>query len=131
MKYTKSIKDDRVFRYLYRKGASVAAPTVVVYYRKNRQPVNQLGLTAAKKIGNAVQRNRARRLMREAYRMLEPTLAGKYDIVLVARSKTPFVLMDEVKSDLVRAFSKAGIIAENRDSNEIKPDSSQNGNCAD
>ncbi|MBO4391896.1 MAG: ribonuclease P protein component [Clostridia bacterium] len=131
MKYTKSIKDDRVFRYLYRKGTSVAAPTVVVYCRKNRQPVNQLGLTAAKKIGNAVQRNRARRLMREAYRMLEPTLAGKYDIVLVARSKTPFVLMDEVKSDLVRAFSKAGIIAENRDSNEIKPDSSQNGNCAD
>ena len=74
MKYTKSIKDDRVFRYLYRKGASVATPTVVVYYRKNRQSINQLGLTTAKKIGNAVQRNRARRVMREAYRLLEEKL---------------------------------------------------------
>ena len=111
MKYTKSIKDDRVFRQLYKKGKSLAFPTVVVYYRKNRQSVNQLGLTTTKKIGKAVARNRARRLMREAYRLLENDIAKGYDIILVARSKTPFVLMDEVKNDLTRAFTKAGMIA--------------------
>lgn len=111
MKYTKSIKDDRVFRQLYKKGTSLAFPSVVVYYRKNRQSVNQLGLTTTKKIGKAVQRNRARRVIREAYRLLEPMMNRGYDIVLVARSKTPFVLMDEVKTDLTRAFTKAGLIA--------------------
>jgi ribonuclease P protein component len=125
MKYTKSIKDDRVFRYLYRKGASVATPTVVVYYRKNRQSINQLGLTTAKKIGNAVQRNRARRVMREAYRLLEEKLEKNCDIVLVARSKTPFVLMDEVKGDMLRAFEKAGIIAEKQEKNENQSDPCQ------
>ena len=54
MKYTKSIKDDRVFRQLYKKGSSCAFPTVVVYYRRNRRSVNQLGLTTTKKIGKAV-----------------------------------------------------------------------------
>lgn len=106
-------------------------PTVVVYYRKNKQSVNQLGLTTAKKIGNAVHRNRARRLMREAYRLLEPDLAGYYDIVLVARTKTPFVLMDEVKRDLVRAFEKAGIIARNQEQNETEADPCQSGCRAD
>ena len=119
MKYTKSIKDDRVFRQLYKKGKSLAFPTVVVYYRKNRQSVNQLGLTTTKKIGKAVQRNRARRIIREAYRLLEPTLIRGYDIVIVARSKTPFVLMDEVKSDLTRAFIKSGMIAGEQDNENI------------
>lgn len=118
MKYTKSIKDDRVFRYLYRKGASMAAPSVVLYYRRNRQSYNQLGLTTTKKIGKAVQRNRARRVMREAYRLLEPGLVQGYDIILVARSKTPFVLMDEVKNDLSRLLSKAGMIAGEQEKNE-------------
>jgi RNase P protein component len=49
--------------------------------------------------------------MREAYRLLECDIAKGYDIVIVARSKTPFVLMDEVKTDLTRAFTKAGMIA--------------------
>ena len=85
----------------------MAAPSVVLYYRRNRQSYNQLGLTTTKKIGKAVQRNRARRVMREAYRLLEPGLVQGYDIILVARSKTPFVLMAEVKNDLSRLLSKA------------------------
>ena len=131
MKNTKSIRDDRVFRYLYRKGASVATSTVVVYCRKNRQSVNHLGLTTAKKIGNAVQRNRAKRVMREAYRLLEHKLTTNCDIVLVARSKTPFAPMDEVKSDLMYAFEKAGMIAEKQEQNENQSDPCRCGCCAD
>ncbi len=131
MNYTKSIKDDRVFRRLYKKGISIALPTVVVYYRRNRQSVNQLGLTTTKKIGKAIQRNRARRIIREAYRLLEPKLILGYDIVLVARSKTPFVLMDEVKTDLTRAFVKAGMIAGEQDKNEAYRAACESGCCVD
>lgn len=56
--------------------------------------------------------------MREAYRLLEPGLVQGYDIILVARSKTPFVLMDEVKNDLSRLLSKAGMIAGEQEKNE-------------
>jgi len=56
--------------------------------------------------------------MREAYRLLEPKLIPGYDIILVARSKTPFVLMDEVKNDLSLLFLKAGMIAGEQENNE-------------
>jgi len=107
---TLPIKEDRLFRQLYKKGNGLAFPSIVVYYRKNRLNTNQLGLTTTKKIGKAVRRNRARRLMREAYRIIEPEMKSGYDMVLVARSKTPFLTMGEVKNDLSAAFKKAGII---------------------
>jgi ribonuclease P protein component len=66
-----------------------------------------LGLTATKKIGGAVLRNRARRRLREAARQLLPQhgLAG-VDYVLVARQTTPDAdwgaLLDDLKSALIR-----------------------------
>ena len=52
-----------------------------------------MGITASKKIGNAVKRNRARRIIREAFRLVQPLIADKtdkrYDFVFVARGKTP------------------------------------------
>lgn len=109
MKKTLAIKDNRVYRQLYSKARSQALPCVVVYWRKNKLNVNRLGLTSAKKIGTAVQRNRARRVMREAYRLIEPDLETGFDIILVARTKTPHVPMAAVMRDLKIALSKAEI----------------------
>ena len=64
--------------------------------RKNRLGVNRVGFAAAKEVGKAFARNRARRVMREAYRQLEPGLGTGYDIVFVARSATAAVKMQEV-----------------------------------
>ena len=65
------------------------------YLRPNRRRVNRLGIVTSKKIGNAVKRSRARRVIREAFRLLEPELREKYeqryDFVIVARGKTPFM----------------------------------------
>lgn len=67
----------------------------------------RLGLTATKKIGGAVPRNRARRRLREAARQLLPQfgLAG-VDYVLVARQQTPeapwATLLDDVRNALIR-----------------------------
>jgi ribonuclease P protein component len=47
-----------------------------------------VGITASRKVGNAVARNRARRLLREAARQLYSVTVGGWDIVLVARSRT-------------------------------------------
>lgn len=105
MKNTVSIKENHEFKRIYYKGKSVCTPVVVLYYRKNNLTFNRLGLTATKKIGTAVCRNRARRVLRQAYRELEPFLKTGYDFILVARTKTPFVKTQAVKQALEECFA--------------------------
>lgn len=100
MKNTVSINENRVFQRLYRQGKSQVTPFFVVYSKKNRLKINRLGITATKKIGNAVERNRAKRVIREAYRLLEPQLPIGMDIVIVARRKTVFLKMQTVMTAL-------------------------------
>lgn len=91
-----------------RQGARAAGPLVSIEARKRTQggPIG-LGLTATKKIGGAVVRNRARRRLREAARQLLPEfgVAGA-DYVLVARQHTPdapwAALLDDVRNALIR-----------------------------
>ncbi len=65
MKYTVSLKENRVFRRLYAKGRSAVSPTMVLYCRKNGRRENRLGLTTGTKLGHAVVRNRVRRRLRK------------------------------------------------------------------
>ena len=74
MKYTVSLKENRVFRRLYAKGRSAVSPTMVLYCRKNGRRENRLGLTTGTKLGHAVVRNRVRRRLREIYRLQEHRL---------------------------------------------------------
>lgn len=104
MLHTESIVDNYMFRRLYRQGKNIVTPQVAIYYKKNRLDHNRMGITTSKKIGNAVQRNRAKRVIREAYRLLEPELPMGYDYVLVARKKTVFSKMQDVKSSLEKAL---------------------------
>lgn len=71
-----------------------------------------MGITTGKKVGNAVKRNRARRLIREAVRLCEHDIRGNWDIVLVARTKTPYLRMQDVHREMVNAFRKMGLIIE-------------------
>ena len=83
-----TLNENRDFRRAYAKGKSRVL--------RNRLGVNRVGFTATKKIGKACRRNRARRVIREAYRILEPQLRQGYDIVFVARGATGEVKMQEV-----------------------------------
>ena len=86
MEKTQSIKENRLFRALYSRGKSAARKTMAVYVLKNRQKtVNRLGITVSVKLGGAVQRNRIRRRLKEAYRLDEARLKSGYDIVVVGR----------------------------------------------
>ena len=86
MLYTEIMNDNKDFLTLYKKGKYSASKYSVIYVRPNGRPYNRLGITAGKKVGNAVCRNRAKRLIRLAYREAEAELPVGMDIVIVARS---------------------------------------------
>lgn len=116
MKRTVSLTENYLFRRMYRIGKCSVTPYVAVYVKKNHLGKNRLGITATKKIGGAVQRNRARRVIKEAYRLLESRLQGNRDIVIVARQKAVFSKMQEVRRSLEKV-----LIAENNSPKKPPP----------
>ena len=87
MKKTETIKENRTFRQIYRRGRSAVTPFLVLYCRPNRLGRNRLGITVSTKLGGAVVRNRARRRLREVYRLAQSELVQGFDIVAVARGR--------------------------------------------
>ena len=104
-----TLKCNTDFRRLYNRGKTVTDPALVIYYSKNRAGICRIGITTSKKIGNAVQRNRARRVIRAAYLSLGE-LQGGYDIVFVARTKTVFKKSTEIGAVMRNQLTSAGII---------------------
>ena len=110
MQHTYTLKTNNDFRRIYSKGKSFVNSGVVVYISKNRIGYNRVGLTVGKKIGNAVKRNRAKRVMREAFMQFENSLKNGYDIVLVARGRTVSLKSTEVTRLLNTLFVKAEML---------------------
>ena len=67
------------------------------------------GITTSK-IGCAVERNRAKRVIRSAFSQLEDRLNGNYDIVFIARTKTSKVKMQQVLEQMEKQFKALGVI---------------------
>lgn len=106
-----TLKENKDFRRLYYRGKSCADSTVVTYAMKNRLGKTRVGITSGKKIGNAVKRNRARRVIRAAFSAVEPRLNGSWDIVFVARTKTPLVKMQAVLEEMEKQLKDLGVIS--------------------
>ena len=81
-----TIRKQRDFGRVYKKGSSRGSRYVVILYKQNGLGYTRTAFVASKKVGNAVTRNRARRLMREAYRSFEEGMAKGWDIIFVARN---------------------------------------------
>ncbi|MBR5135312.1 MAG: ribonuclease P protein component [Clostridia bacterium] len=92
------LNQNKDFRSLYYRGRSQVSPFLVMYVRKNKFGFHRVGITSGKKLGTAVERNRCRRLIREAYRLLAPEIKGSWDIVFVARTRTVKSSMHQVKA---------------------------------
>ena len=88
------------------KGHKALAKGIVIQAVETGKPEWRLGLTATKKIGNAVMRNRARRRLRALARhYLAPVARPGVDYVLIARHDTAVVAWDELVAGLPKAIS--------------------------
>ena len=105
-----SICENKDFRRVYAKGRSFVSPCLVTYVLKNRSGDLRTGITTSKKIGNAVKRSRSRRVIREAFRMLAKEVRPGYDLIFVARGKTPTVKSTDVCRAMSRQLKDAGIL---------------------
>lgn len=105
-----TIKQNHEFRRLYHKGRSALTPSMVVYCRPARLDYNRVGITVSTKIGCAVERNRARRRLRELLRLSQPRMKQGYDIVLVARRRAVTAPHAKLRSDFDRAIGELGLL---------------------
>jgi ribonuclease P protein component len=107
------LKSRKEFLYV-RDGTRYAAPSLVLQARQRAAGAEEdphlarFGFTAAKTLGSAVIRNRARRRLKEAVRLAGPSHALEgYDYVLIAREGTVQRPFSALIKDLDRAFAKA------------------------
>lgn len=105
-----TLKSNSDFRRLYNRGKAVTDPALVIYYSKNRAGICRIGITTSKKIGNAVERNRSRRVIKEAFRKVCPRVMPCYDIVLVARSKTKYLKSTRIEDIMRKIFENEGML---------------------
>ena len=110
MKRAVTLKENYEFRRMYQKGASAAGGCMVIYCRRNKLDHNRLGLTASVRLGHAVVRNRARRRLREVYRLHLDELAVGWDIILVARSRTVTASWKELNDTFLRLCRKLDLL---------------------
>ena len=112
MKAAVTLKENYEFRRTYQKGVSAVSPVMVLYCRKNRLGRNRLGLVSSTKLGHAVVRNRARRRLRELFRLSQDRMQQGYDVLLVARGKTARVPHRVLQRDYDAALLKLGLAVE-------------------
>lgn len=109
MKFSCALKLNHIFRRLYATSGH-ANGYLVLYAKPNHTATNRVGITASKKLGNAVVRNRVRRRLREVYRLNEDRFAPGWDIVVVARSRCIDARFEKLTHAYLSLAEKAGIL---------------------
>ncbi len=112
MKRPDILRDQRDFNRLYNKGKSSGSRYVVLLCLKNGLTYNRKAFVASKKVGNSVVRHRAVRLMREAFRELEPQFPQGYDLLFIARNTIKEQKCADVKKSIEAASKRLRLLGE-------------------
>lgn len=133
-----AIRENHLYNKAYTKGRKAVSDTVCVYVLRDRhaallkkanptkKTVNRIGISVSKKLGGAVERNRAKRVIREAYRLtdLETPVKVGYLIVLAARTNATRRKMQDVKHDMQYCLKRLEMLDQPvRNENADKTDS--------
>ena len=98
------------FKRVRRLGKSYAHPLLILLALPNNLDHPRVGVAASKSVGGAVQRNRAKRLLRAAITPLLPEITTGYDLVLLARKPILALKSQMVQAALIESLKRANIL---------------------
>ena len=102
------------FKSVYENGDSKANPFFVMYVNSTKTHVNRLGISISKKVGNAVNRNRIKRLIKEVCRLKAHGIKKGFDIVVVTRAVVGSLpkedLFVKIEQSLGSLFQRHGLL---------------------
>ncbi|MFH1523865.1 MAG: ribonuclease P protein component [Chloroflexota bacterium] len=101
------------FKRVRRAGKSYVHPLMVLYAIKSDEPSVRVGVSAGLAVGNAVKRNRAKRLLRAAMNELLPQTIPGSDLLLIARSPLPKSNLQQIREALLSLLGRAGLLISN------------------
>ena len=113
MKFSESLKKNRDFQYVYRNGKSFANKYLVMYIVENNQPINRLGISVSKKVGNSVIRHRVTRLIRESFRLNKDKFIDGINLVVIARTGARDIDYRKMESALLHLGKLHNILKRN------------------
>jgi ribonuclease P protein component len=104
-------KEERVtsssrYRAIYQQGVWRSSKNFTSVIYENTQGIKRLGITVSKKAGNAVRRNRIKRLLREFFRLNKDLFPAGYDVILIAKKNIPPLTYRETCEELTRLFER-------------------------
>lgn len=103
------LKSNGAFRYVYRKGKSVSNGDMVLLFAKSTRGLH-IGFSVSKQVGNAVTRNRVKRLLRENFQKLiaNEKIENDFTYVIVAKPNLASKSFQEIGDSLFGLLNKAG-----------------------
>ena len=107
----KTLNQNKDFRRIYARSKAYVHPALVTYILKNRVGFCRFGVTTSRKIGNAVVRNRCRRIIYHAFRNIYNEKLDGFDFVFVARGRTSKLKSTDIEVIICKHIKNFGIIS--------------------
>lgn len=109
MKNTESLRKNRLFKRVFNSKNSKANKNLILYIKKNDLPINRLGISVSKKVGNSPTRNKVKRLIKESYRLNEDKIKIGYDLVFIARENINDKNFNEVEASFMHIIKLSNL----------------------
>ncbi len=110
MERVERLRKNEQFRKVFKSGKVFVGDKMVVYALENALSYSRVGITVSRKLGGAVERNKLKRIVREAWRAREGQLRKGFDLVLVPRMKAKTGSFREIADELQQLLVKGNII---------------------
>jgi ribonuclease P protein component len=105
--HDRRLRSPAEFDAVFKRGARLGGRLFLLIIAPNRHGFDRLGLAVSRRVGGAVARNRARRLLRESFRRAAPRAEGGLDLVVVARPEIVGCAQAEVDRELNDRLGRA------------------------
>ncbi len=103
-----SLKRNKEFRYVYRKGRSVSDSAMILVYVTTKTPHLKVGFSVSKKLGNSVTRNRIKRRMKEAFFSVFDSVKQNSLLIFTPRMAVKEMTYQQIQQSICKLLKKAG-----------------------